>query len=704
MLRPYQQEAVDNALEAIRAGTPSIINACVASGKSHMIAGICQHLDNALILAPSKELVVQNRSKLEQAFKEVAPDKVSELGIYSAGLGKRELKPYTFATVNSVYKLGDKLKMFDTVLLDECFFAGTLVDGRPIESIGVGDSVLSYNHKTGKAEKRKVVRVIKKQSPDRMICIRYGNRIIISTPNHEFYTQRGYVRADKLKEGDSVYEVFLVRERDNGEGISRDVKAQTVEIQKDRGGLLQLPMQSEGSERKDKASSPSESRTRVLEGSSCEGLGHEKEEWYRQADLGERSLKGVSQGRERKTANHPAEDSTRETWSGLDGRAADSNARAEGEWQVSNMLQSGFGQPMANAGNRAGWERPQESISKEEGHQEDYQIKPTRVDGITVFEQKDYGKLGLSDGGDYVYCISVEENHNFFANQVLVHNCHLFNPRKGMYRQVIDTIGTNRVIGLTGTPYRFEHQVKYGPQGVATRSVLRTLTTQGFFKQMITNISMGDMIDAGYLTPIEYYKDSVGQAYTKSLRMNSQGTDYTEESLSYYGEQTAKHIAQKANRAIETGFCKKVLVFAVNIAIAERIAELAHCHCITGETKAKDRDKWLQEYKDASTGVMVNVATLTTGVDIPSVDCIILARPTKSPGLYTQIVGRSVRLDPSNPDKVCKLIDETNTVEHLGKVEAMYIRDNQLYSAGRRLTDTPGRTIVIKRRKHGMAR
>ena len=269
---------------------------------------------------------------------------------------------------------------------------------------------------------------------------------------------------------------------------------------------------------------------------------------------------------------------------------------------------------------------------------------------------------------------------------------------------MIDTIGTNRVIGLTGTPYRFEHQVKYGPQGVATRSVLRTLTTQGFFKQMITNISMGDMIDAGYLTRIEYYKDPVGQAYTKSLRMNSQGTDYTEESLSYYGEQTAKHIAQKANRAIETGFCKKVLVFAVNIAIAERIAELAHCHCITGETKAKDRDKWLQEYKDAPTGVMVNVATLTTGVDIPSVDCIILARPTKSPGLYTQIVGRSVRLDPNNPDKVCKLIDETNTVEHLGRVEDMYIRDNQLYSAGRRLTDVPGRTIVIKRRKHGMAR
>ena len=401
MLRPYQQEAVDNALEAIRMGRPGVLCLATGGGKSHIVAGICQHLDNALIIAPSKELVVQNHSKLEQAFKEVAPDKLSELGIYSAGLGKRELKPYTFATVNSVYKLGDKLKMFSTVLIDE---------------------------------------------------------------------------------------------------------------------------------------------------------------------------------------------------------------------------------------------------------------------------------------GD------------------------LANPRKGMYKTVLDTIGTRRVIALTATPFSFEHQVKYGPQGEATRSTLRTMMSQGYFKDLLANVSTKDLMDAGYLSRIEYYKDPVGQAYTKSLRMNSQGTDYTEESLSYYGEQTAKHIAQKANRAIETGFCKKVLVFAVNIAIAERIAELAHCHCITGETKAKDRDKWLQEYKDASTGVMVNVATLTTGVDIPSVDCIILARPTKSPRLYQQVTGRGIRLDPNNPDKVCKLIDETNTVEHLGRVEDMYIRDNQLYSAGRRLTDVPGRTIVIKRRKHGMAR
>lgn len=401
MLRPYQEVAVVKAVSAIRCNTPGVLCLPTASGKSHVIAGICQQLDNALILAPSKELVAQNYSKLEQAFKEVAPEKVDDLGIYSAGLGRKELKPYTFATVNSVYRLGDKLKMFDATLLDE---------------------------------------------------------------------------------------------------------------------------------------------------------------------------------------------------------------------------------------------------------------------------------------GD------------------------LMNPQKGMYKKVLESVGTGRAIALTATPFRYEHQTKYTPHGVVTRSVLRTMMNQGYFKELLINMNMKDMIDDGYITPFEYYKDSVGQYYTQCLKANSLGTDYTDESLDYYGEQTAEHVATKARRAIETGFCKKVLVFAVNIRIAERIAELAHCHCITGNTKSNDRDKWLQDFKDADTGIMVNVATLTTGVDVPTVDCIILARPTHSPRLYTQILGRGCRLDPSNPSKICKVIDETNTIEELGKVENMYIRDNQLYSGHRQLTDIPGRTITIKRRKYGTHR
>src|SRR5690606_40295441 len=50
---------------------------------------------------------------------------------------------------------------FSIVVIDECFPAGTLIDGRPIESIRPGDRVRSVNHATGEIEMRRVVRVMK---------------------------------------------------------------------------------------------------------------------------------------------------------------------------------------------------------------------------------------------------------------------------------------------------------------------------------------------------------------------------------------------------------------------------------------------------------------------------------------------------------------------------------------------------------------
>lgn len=397
MLRPYQQEAVDKCMKALNDGVPSVLVAPTAFGKSHCIAGICEQLDNALILAPSKELVLQDYEKLEQAYDNLGLDK-SKLGIYSAGLNRREIKPFTFATVNSIYRHLDDLN-FSTVLIDE---------------------------------------------------------------------------------------------------------------------------------------------------------------------------------------------------------------------------------------------------------------------------------------GD------------------------LFNPDAGMYKQVIDAIGTDRVLGLTATPYRFQTKNKFDWQtGVLqTTTILRMLTDLGFFKQLIQTMDVKSLTKSGYLAPIEYYKDALGQRYTEVLRLNKNATEYTEESLDQYGDLSARHTAELARRAISKGFAKKILVFAVNVKIAEKIAKLAGVDFITGETKAKDRDRILREFKDCDEGILVNVATLTTGVDIPSCDCIILARPTQSPRLYSQIVGRGIRIDPDNPDKVCKLIDCTKTVSKIGKVEDLAIRDGQLFSGSTQLTNIKGKTLHIKAKKH----
>ena len=468
-LRPYQQEMVDEAIKVLTSDNPrpSILQASVGAGKSIVIAAICHELTKldpnaeVLILQPSKELLEQNMEKLE-AYN------IDDIKVYSASMGVKEKGQYTMATIGSIK---DKLELFKNVkycLIDECFVAGTKVDRKNIEDIKVGDYVSSYNHITGKIENKRVRRVIKKPSPNKLYCINTQSGTIISTGNHEYFTQRGYVRADNIVEGDVVYEASLhdkeirngknlpnMQENSQAKGYESVSKNGAVCRAKGKNVVLQQSVWENSKGKKDARPTDVATRAWIFKEGEREGGCHKEAKRNRQTDMGKGCDKSLPQRWERKTANHPAEDSIKETWSGLDGRATNSNTRAEGEWQVSNMLQSRLGQPMANAGSRAGRRKPQEFGNKEEGCQEDCQIKPIRVDGITVLEQGSYEKLGLSDGGNYVYCITVEGNHNFFANGILVHNCDMAKvDADGMYQKFFDQLGITRIIGLTATPYK----------------------------------------------------------------------------------------------------------------------------------------------------------------------------------------------------------------------------------------------------------
>lgn len=65
---------------------------------------------------------------------------------------------------------------------------------------------------------------------------------------------------------------------------------------------------------------------------------------------------------------------------------------------------------------------------------------------------------------------------------------------------------------------------------------------------------------------------------------------------------------------------------------------------ITAKTKSEERDNIITGFKDGNIKIVFNVGVLTTGFDHPSLDCIILIRPTRSIGLYYQMIGRGVRI------------------------------------------------------------
>lgn len=117
--RPYQSAAVDAVWRHIAGkATNPVVALPTGGGKSLVIAMLCRDAvawgGTVCVLAHRKELISQNAAEIRQA------DETIDLGIYSAGLGKRELRPVTVAGIQSVYKRAyDFDPIPDIVVIDE---------------------------------------------------------------------------------------------------------------------------------------------------------------------------------------------------------------------------------------------------------------------------------------------------------------------------------------------------------------------------------------------------------------------------------------------------------------------------------------------------------------------------------------------------------------------------------------------------------
>lgn len=116
MLRDYQLECVDALWENLNRHV--LASLPTGSGKSHVIGEICrrvvQHHGRILVVAPSKELVAQNASKIVDAIPTIP------VGIYCAGLRQKDIRHITVASIQSIYRVASQLDPFDVILPDEC--------------------------------------------------------------------------------------------------------------------------------------------------------------------------------------------------------------------------------------------------------------------------------------------------------------------------------------------------------------------------------------------------------------------------------------------------------------------------------------------------------------------------------------------------------------------------------------------------------
>lgn len=111
-----------------------------------------------------------------------------------------------------------------------------------------------------------------------------------------------------------------------------------------------------------------------------------------------------------------------------------------------------------------------------------------------------------------------------------------------------------------------------------------------------------------------------------------------------------------ASATIKMAKWRKTLVFATSLVQAERLCEIINRHkpnsarWISGKTPKDVRQQTLQEYAEGGFQYLVNVGVLTEGFDDPTIECVSMARPTKSRSLYAQCIGRGTRPEPGLVD------------------------------------------------------
>lgn len=163
---------------------------------------------------------------------------------------------------------------------------------------------------------------------------------------------------------------------------------------------------------------------------------------------------------------------------------------------------------------------------------------------------------------------------------------------------------------------------------------------------IVKPISFQELVDQGYLVPPQYFAPSTVDV--SSCKVSSSTKDYVTKDLEEVLMENAI-VGNLVQTWREFAQDRPTLIFAASIKhslyIAERfiMAGIPTVHCDADSTDA-ERDEAIAALESGKIKCITNVGIFCTGVDIPSLSCIMMARPTKSYNLYIQQAGRGTRV------------------------------------------------------------
>jgi len=249
---------------------------------------------------------------------------------------------------------------------------------------------------------------------------------------------------------------------------------------------------------------------------------------------------------------------------------------------------------------------------------------------------------------------------------VIIDEAHLINIQdETMYKKFLDRVG-QIYCGLTATPFRLGSGYIFGP------------TSETLFDHLVCDYTEMDkynkLVEAGFLCPIKAIQTKL-EFDTENLKHRM--GDFVEKEMSQkFDRDTITDLAIKETIKIAKEHnCKKWLFFAINIEHAEHIAEtLIRSGIPTGLIHSKmifNKETVLEKHRNGTYKALVNVNVLTTGYDDPEIDLIGMLRPTDSPVLHVQMVGREARISPGKEYAV--FLDFAGNTKRLGPINNVHV-------------------------------
>ena len=198
------------------------------------------------------------------------------------------------------------------------------------------------------------------------------------------------------------------------------------------------------------------------------------------------------------------------------------------------------------------------------------------------------------------------------------------------YRRILDYFSGAKVLGVTATPDRGD---------------MRNLGE--VFDSLAYEYKLTDAIKEGYLCKI------MAQTIPLMLDITDVGFTSGDYSLGQLGTALDPYLEQIAAEMAQRCKGRKTVVFLPLIKTSQKFRDLLNTYGFRAAEvngQSDDRRQVLADFDAGKYNVLCNSMLLTEGWDCPSVDCVVVLRPTKVRSLYSQMVGRGTRLSPGKTD------------------------------------------------------